>query len=454
MTVLNDLRPFLADAIRRFGVPGASLAVLHEGHLHEAAAGVVNNETLVETTPDAVFQIGSITKLMTAAMTMQLADEGRLDIDAPVRDLLPDFAVGDPRTSAEVTPRHLLNHSSGIDGDLFADAGRGDGVVARLVEMGRTLPQLHPFGNGFSYCNFGFAVLGRIIEALDGVEWDTALRRRIAERLGTDFLTTRPEQLLRRRAAIGHVANGPGGSLVPSPRPYLTVAMAPAGATPTCRARDLVTFAQAFLAGGAPIVSSSAVAAMRTPSNRTVNAGPVRDFGLGFMLFDWDGAPLFGHDGATVGQNAFLRIHDSGMAVALLTNGGDVQGLAHDVLTAVFRDLAGIAPPTPPEGEDRPVDPAPFVGTYERGLTSYLVESDGTGLTLRTGPNAAWSQGIVPAQGPFELRPVDDATFTYRMPGMALPLSVRFTDPDESSGRFGALHAGLRCNPRRAANEG
>ncbi len=452
VTILSDLRPFLTEAIVRFGVPGASLAVLSDGVIYEAAAGVVNNETLVEATPDAVFQIGSITKLMTAAMIMQLVDEGRLDIDTPVRKVLPDFAVGDVEVSTEVTPRHLLNHSSGIDGDFFVDAGRGDGVVARLVEMGRSLPQLHTMGEGFSYCNFGFALLGRIIEVLDGMEWDTALRRRVAGRLQTEYLTTRPEQLLRWRAAIGHIASGPTGSLAPSPAPYLSFGMGPAGATATCRARDLVAFAQSFLAGGGSLVSHSAAESMRSPNTSAVNAGAVQDFGLGFMLFDWAGTQLYGHDGATVGQNAFLRIHQNGIVAALLTNGGDVQGLAHHVLTAIFEDLAHIAPPAPPEGTARLIDTTAYTGTFQRGLTRYEIDAEGPGLSLRTCPNEVWSRGLFPPLGPFALRPVDESTFAYRMPGVALPLTVRFIDPD-GSGHFAALHAGLRRNPRRVSEQ-
>lgn len=445
MSVFDNLPSYLADAIGRFGVPGASLAVLADGALYEAAAGVVNTETGVETTTDTVFQIGSITKLLTTAMIMQLVDEGKLDIDMPVREVLPDFAVADAAVSARVTPRHLLSHSSGIDGDYFVDAGRGDDMLARLLEMGRTLPQLHGLGEGFSYCNFAFAVLGRVIETIDGVGWDAALHRRVAKRLGTEFLATRPEQLLRRRTAIGHVLGKASGLLVPAPHPYLPFAMGPAGATPTCRARDLIDLARAFLANGDPLVSRDAVMAMRTPNTSTVNAGAVSSFGLGFMQFDWNGVALFGHDGATVGQNSFLRIHDGGIAVALLTNGGDVQGMAHDVMTAIFAELGGFAPPTPSEGMARSVDTSRYVGAYKRGLTSFEIVSEAGELSLRTGPGDDWSAGLVAPTGPFVLRPVDDETFTYRIPGAALPLSVRFLDPDGLR-HFTVVHAGMRRN--------
>ena len=446
MTVLDTLQSFLDDVIKRYGVPGASLAVLANNSLHVAASGVINTETQVETTTDTVFQIGSITKLLTTVMVMQLVDEGKLDIDAPIQSIIPNFSVADSDVSKNVTPRHLLSHSSGIDGDFFVDTGRGDEKVAKLVDLGRSLQQLHPLGEGFSYCNFGFAVMGHVIELIDGVDWDTSLHQRVAKKLNTNYLTTQPEFLLRRRAAIGHLATGPGGQLVPARQPYLPFGMGPAGTTPVCRAQDLINFAQAFLDQRGSLLSDSAIEMMRTENTRTVNSAAVRSFGLGFMLFDWDGVQLFGHDGATVGQNSFLRIHDDGIAVVLLTNGGDVQGLAHEVMTVLFTELAGIAPPTPHEGTTRPKDSARYVGTYKRGMTKFDIELVGGDLTLRSGPSEEWSVGLVPQSGPFVLTSVDDATFTYRLPGMALPTSVQFVDANES-GKFAALHVGMRRNP-------
>lgn len=447
MALIEDIPQLVSEALGRHGVPGVSVAVLADGEVTQTAAGTLNTETDVGVTTDSVFQIGSITKLMTAVMTMQLVEEGRLELDRPVRDVLPTFSVGDETVSATVTPRHLLNHSSGIDGDFFVDTGKGVGMLERLLQRGQSLGQLHPMGAGFSYCNFGFAVLGRIIEKVDGIEWSDSLHRRIARPLGTDFLHTRPEDLLRRRAAIGHVPDPLTGRPVPVRHPFLPSAMGPAGATPMCRARDLVDFARVLLDGGNPLLSPASVGEMLTPATSTVNSGALRSFGLGFMFFDWGGTALFGHDGSTVGQNSFLRIHESGVALSILANGGDVQGLAHEVMTAFFSDLIGAAPPEPIEGTAQSVDSSRYRGTYGRGLTTIVVEGDTDELRMSSGPGHAWSAGLVPPAGPHVLRPIDDETFTYRLPGARWPLTVKFTDDSGSDG-YRNLHAGLRCNPR------
>lgn len=91
-------------------------------------------------TTDTVFQIGSISKVFTATLVMQLVDEGLLSLDTPIAKYLPEFHVADDKTRRAVTARHFLSHSSGIDGDFFPDTGRDDDAIARLVDMSALLP--------------------------------------------------------------------------------------------------------------------------------------------------------------------------------------------------------------------------------------------------------------------------------------------------------------------------
>jgi len=154
---LEKIPELLAERVARYRVPGASLAVLCDGQSFETAAGVVNRDTGVETTTDAVFQIGSITKVFTTTLIMQLLEEGRVKLDEPVRTYLPELQLGDHEAARSVTLRHLLTHSSGIDGDFFQDTGRGDDCVERYVLACSGLGQLHRPGELFSYCNSGFA---------------------------------------------------------------------------------------------------------------------------------------------------------------------------------------------------------------------------------------------------------------------------------------------------------
>ncbi|MEX0751080.1 MAG: serine hydrolase domain-containing protein, partial [Dehalococcoidia bacterium] len=199
-----EMEERLATWAERYRVPGATLAWMHGDELQSAASGVINVNTGVKTTPDTLFQIGSITKVYTTTLIMQLVDEGRIDLDAPPSTYLPDLRFGDPKATPAITIRHLLTHTSGVDGDFFDDFGRGDDAVQRYVAASATLAQLFPPGAMWSYCNAGFVVLGRIIEVLTGMTWDAALKARLLEPLGVKHTVTLPEEALLHNTAAGH----------------------------------------------------------------------------------------------------------------------------------------------------------------------------------------------------------------------------------------------------------
>ena len=115
-------------------VPGASVAVLVEGQTVEASAGVLNLRTGVEATPDSLFMIQSITKVWTATLVMQLVDARLVELDVPLREYLPAFRTDDERASADVTVRHLLTHTGGFEGDIWAPTTSGDDALQRFVE--------------------------------------------------------------------------------------------------------------------------------------------------------------------------------------------------------------------------------------------------------------------------------------------------------------------------------
>src|SRR5262249_45092444 len=106
-TQLEGLGGPIESAMREYGVPGGALGVLQDGETQTAGYGVTNVENPLPVTPDTLFQIGSITKTFTATAAMRLAEQGRLDLDAPVRRYLPDLRLADDAAAANVTMRHL-----------------------------------------------------------------------------------------------------------------------------------------------------------------------------------------------------------------------------------------------------------------------------------------------------------------------------------------------------------
>lgn len=160
-------------------VPGAALAVLVDGEIHELASGVLHRGTGVEVTTDSVFQSGSIAKVYTATLIMRLADAGELDLDAPVKEILPEFEAADEDATRTITTRQLLSHTSGLTCDFTYDAGRGDDCLARYVEAAKGVAMDCRPGTAISYSGIAYNVLGRIIEVLTGLTWDQALKDRL-----------------------------------------------------------------------------------------------------------------------------------------------------------------------------------------------------------------------------------------------------------------------------------
>ncbi|SEP03293.1 serine hydrolase [Amycolatopsis saalfeldensis] len=390
----------LSELARRHGVPGAQLGILRlrpggEDELAEAAHGVLSTATGVGTTTDSVFQIGSISKVWTTTLVLQLVEQGLLDLDAPLTDVLPELRLAGP-AAAETTMRHLLTHTSGIDGDVFTDTGRGDDCLEKYAALLADVARNHPLGATWSYCNSGFSLAGRVIEKLTGSTWDIVVRERLITALALKHTVTLPEEALLHRAAVGHF-----GADEPEPAPVwgLPRSAGPAGLI-TASAADVLGFARLHLTGGlAPDgsrvlgqESAEAMAAFQTglPDKHAFGDS----WGLGWIRYGWGGHRLIGHDGNTVGQSAFLRLlPEQGLAVALLTNGGRTRDLYQDLYREVFAELADVELPVPlgPPAQPVNVDFEPYLGTYER--TGALMEvfrgEDGARLRVTvTGPLA------------------------------------------------------------------
>ncbi|GAA1506785.1 hypothetical protein GCM10009677_44120 [Sphaerisporangium rubeum] len=426
----------LGELIAEYGVPGATLAYLHRGEVHEYAAGVLNVATGVEATPDSLFQIGSVTKVWTATQIMRLVEEGRLTLDMPVADILPDFRVADPDVSKAVTVRHLLTHTSGIDGDLFLDTGRGDDCVARYVAACVNLRQNHPLGATHSYCNSGFIIAGHVIEQVTGKVWDTALREQIIEPLGLTHTCTLPEDVLRFRAAMGH-HNG-----APAPVWGLMRSGGPAGLI-CARAADVVAFAAAHL--GDRLLAAPRV--MWEPQVDVPNPYSLgRQWGLGWVVDQWDRRLVLSHGGNTIGQAAMLwMLPDTGTIVCVLANGGYTSAFQRALITELLGELTGVTVPAPlgPPAEPYETDVARYAGVYEReGNRLTLTVRDGR-LHLHDEITGALAGYEEPTE--MELVPVNDTTFVGRLDGRPNWMSAVFY---ELPGGRPYLHMAARATPK------
>ena len=191
-------------------VPGVAVGVRVGAQEVAVGYGVTSVEDPLPVHARTLFQIGSVSKTFTAAAIMALAERGRLTLDDPVCRHLPTFRLPAPGHAERVTIRHLLTHAAGFVGDWFLThppgAGEGDDALARVVDGLAEVPQLFPPGDGWSYNNAGFAVAGRVVEALTGRPYAAALRELLLGPLGLDQTFVSADEAITHRTALPHTS--------------------------------------------------------------------------------------------------------------------------------------------------------------------------------------------------------------------------------------------------------
>ncbi len=458
---LLTLQERLVALTEEHGIPGASVSVLYDGEITNAVAGVVNLRTGVGVQPDSPFMIQSTTKVWTATLVMQLVDDGLLELDDPVIRHLPGFQTADPQTSSGITLRHLLTHTGGFEGDLWAPTSDGEDALDRFVtEHVSQAPQHAEPGRFFSYCSAGMGVLGRVVEVLRGMTFNQALRRHLTDPLGLDEVVLDAGEAPAFRTAIGHVSAGKGAPL----RPLRTWAVMPpsnpaAGSHLAMTARGLIAFAAMHLgdgrtADGTRLLSEQSARLMREPH---VDIRPATDQGFRQGL-GWRLMPLLQvveHGGGAPGCGAMFRlVPDHGVAIAALANGGEMSALFARLSEDLLSDLAGVsAPEVHPVPDSAPIgDLDRYRGTYELRNQVAQVTADGSGRLWLTSEErneaavmaALAGEGLEPEF--LELRRGAGQTFICVDADGRRAGAVEFIDTDRE-GRARYLHTG-RAAPR------
>ena len=387
----NELQVALEQALVRNHVPGASVAIYNKGRLTTAAAGLTNVATGVELTPETVMHIGSIAKVFTATLVMQLVDEGKVDLDAKVLHYLPDLKLQDRAALEQITVKMLLNHTSGIDGELSPDYGHDEETiekgVARMVGFG----QIHRPGAEFSYCNAAVVIAGYLAQRLRNKSWYTLIKERIYQPLQMEHSVTLPEEALLYRASVGHFMNPASGKVMRTSNAFNPLSRAPCGPTLMMSAQDLMTFARAHMRFGAGtngtrILSEASARAMQrvTVNNQGKGYAGDLDLGLGWMI---SSNGLLEHSGSAPGTVAWLGVHpERDFAAAILMNFGNGRDLFKDLMQPRLKEVgfgdAGTTGELQLPAQPVRFDPARYVGEYESVVVRARVAKVADGLAL------------------------------------------------------------------------
>lgn len=324
--------------IRAGNLPGVSVAVGRHGEVVWAEAfGWADLSNEVPATPRTLYPVGSISKSLTATAAGLLHERGRLDFDVPIQQYLPEF----PEKRWPITTADLMGHIAGVvrsagTAEILRQAHCEDALAAVHAVEEDTL--LFEPGTEWRYSNFGWRLVGAVVESAAGEPFLEFMDREVLTPLGMDQTVPDlgdegPHEAVKYdRAAFAVLRRGQDIDM--------SCSMAPGGflSTPT----ELVQFGFGMLNG--EILDSATVAMFWTPQR--LDSGAPTSYGYGWAidnvaLGDDDEATtrMIGHGGAVLGGRASLMIFpDEDMVVSVMTNGsGDVSGFVRD-MAGIFRE--------------------------------------------------------------------------------------------------------------------
>jgi CubicO group peptidase (beta-lactamase class C family) len=340
---VDEIAALITAKMAEYRVPGVGFGLLENGEQTLRGFGVTSLDDPQPVTADTLFTIASISKTITATAVMRLVEEGRVDLRAPVRTYLPDFHVLDEETSRTVSLWHLMTHTPGWEGQLSTE-DRGTESLAQFVSVTMpTLPQLARPGEVWSYNNAGFALTGRIIEAVTGRSIHDALRELVFTPLGLSRTFTRLTEAMTFRFSLGHRDRENRVDVI---RPWQTTSSTTAGGVMTSVA-ELMRYARFHLgdgttAGGVQYLSPARLELMKTPQIRKNST--TDDMGVGWHLRPVGGVSTVAHGGTLNGHCLLVQLVPSRqLAFTVLTNHQDGWRLVQDVERAVLQSFAGVS---------------------------------------------------------------------------------------------------------------
>lgn len=324
----DQVDDYVKAQMRERHIPGASVAVVKNGRVIKTSGyGLANVELNAPVTKDTVFEIGSVTKQITAAAIMLLVEEGKINLDAQIGTYLSNA----PEIWKKVTVRHLLTHTSGVKS--YTAIGFGFELTKRMkrddfIKAIGALPLEFEPGARYIYSNSGYNLLGFIIESVSGKSYWDFTQTRIFKPLGMNQTANRDPQFIVPNRADGY--EWENGKLVG--RDYDLTDVFSAGAI-VSTALDLAKWDAALRSE--TLLKKISLDQMWTPF--VLSDGKPHPYGFGFNVADFRGHQLISHGGQTAGFAANIsRYINDNLTIIVLTNLGD-QGLGGAIARGVAK---------------------------------------------------------------------------------------------------------------------
>ncbi len=382
---------------------GCGISLVDGGHIvWQTGFGHADRERDIPADENTVFMIGSCTKTFGAIAAMQLAEEGRFDLDAPLTNALPSFSIHQRFPDNAITLRTILTHHSGLPGDIFnhgftvrPNYGAPDQIEMLLADEYTLLPA----NTLWSYNNSGFIMLGQALRHVTGIPLADYARTNLFDRMAmTHSSLVRDLPYIESHLARPYLAN--------QVRPDEYVNLFYAGSIYST-ASDMARYMRMLLAGGmgdeARVISESSLAEMGTLQNADIpldRFSSLMNMGIGFLLdppwLRYMGRVIW-HDGSTAYFHTLLRVAiDAQLGCFISCNTSETGGANEEIVDAALRwayeEKTGIAPPPPcdPGTPASGIAPADVIalatgGVFVTGTGLDRFSTNGTGLLYLAG---------------------------------------------------------------------
>ncbi|HEX3619881.1 MAG TPA: serine hydrolase domain-containing protein, partial [Candidatus Udaeobacter sp.] len=303
----DKIDDYIIAQIKRLHVPGASIAIVRDGHITKAQGyGFANLELRSPATKETVYEIGSTSKQFAATAIMMLVEEGKVRLDDTITKYFPEA----PQTWRAITIRHLLTHTSGIQNhvavphwlDVFRTNLAFQTAPSRdeLLKMFFKLPLEFQPGETWAYDNTGYYLLGIIIEKASGKSYWQFLDERIFKPLGMNATrSTDPLPIVRNRASGYEWKNDHFEN-----RPVLLPAIAFSAGSLLSTVEDMAKWDAALYTE--KLLKRSSLDQMWTPPATNDGTDAPFNYGFGWFIENYHGHRLVQHSGGTPGFSSAI----------------------------------------------------------------------------------------------------------------------------------------------------
>ncbi|SDN01478.1 serine hydrolase domain-containing protein [Acetanaerobacterium elongatum] len=342
-----DTDSYVSAKMQELGIPGMALGIVNGGNTYLKGYGRADSAGK-PVTPSTPFMLGSTTKSITAAAVMQLAEQGKINLDERVTAYLPDFRFKDAQSSALITVRQLLNQTSGIAGqaghsDYWNDKSTSrDFVFALANESLLSAP-----GKRFEYAEANYVILGEIIAAVSGQSYESYIREHLFNPLAMAHSYTNRADAEQGSLSAGHITwfGLPVQTKLPYPRQYVS-----ASSLFSC-AEDLTHYIRMYLQDGSyngnAVLSAESIKSIVNPAV-TLEHPAGYSYGMGWFVKE----NLIMHDGRPTNYYSILLIsREKGAGVVLLANANN-RLITAEYLMPMAYELMNVqtGEPTLPQG--------------------------------------------------------------------------------------------------------